>query len=801
MFQVLTCLAIEHDRRLVALAFVMCVLASGVTISLFHRAQATDGRARSVWLSLGAAAGGCGIWATHFIAMLAYEPDFGAGYNPGLTILSLIFAAAITGIGLRVALRDGSQRVAAVGGAVVGIGIAAMHYTGMLALELPGQITWSLYFVFASLTLSGIFGALAFLVASQRDNFWHSSAATILLAAAILSLHFTAMAGVIFLPDPTRVVDAMSLSPASLSLVVAGAAAIILGLCLVAALTDRRSKDKLRQQKVLLDAALENMSQGLCMFDAAGRATLFNERYTRMMGSVATLRKGQSLLDLFRQRKAIGEFAGDPEKYFAGIMADIRSGKPSTKTLHTAAGRIVRVMEQPMEGGGWVATFEDITDWQTAQAQISHMARHDALTDLPNRTLFREQLQQALRSAKRDDHIAVLCLDLDHFKSVNDSLGHPIGDDLLKEVALRLVGCVRRSDTVSRLGGDEFAIVQVANESEASSAATLATRLVEVVSAPYKIQGHQIVIGLSVGISVTPNDGCDPDQLLKNADMALYRAKADGRGTFRFFEAGMDARAQARRLLEVDLRAALSRGEFVVYYQPIQDLKADRIVGFEALVRWNHPLRGMIPPVNFIALAEETGLIVQLGNWVLRTACTAAAGWSQDVSVAVNLSPAQFKDRNLVPSVVSALAASGLAACRLELEITESVLLHDSDVTLATLHKLRALGVRISMDDFGTGYSSLSYLRSFPFDKIKIDRSFVSELATRDDSMAIVRAVTGLGKSLGISTTAEGVETSEQLALLRLEGCTEVQGFLFSPPRPAEDVEKMLAKGRPRIVA
>jgi predicted signal transduction protein with EAL and GGDEF domain len=289
--------------------------------------------------------------------------------------------------------------------------------------------------------------------------------------------------------------------------------------------------------------------------------------------------------------------------------------------------------------------------------------------------------------------------------------------------------------------------------------------------------------------------------LLKNADMALYRAKADGRGTFRFLEAGMDARAQARRLLEIDLRAALSRSEFVVYYQPIRDLKADCIVSFEALVRWNHPLRGIIPPLNFIGLAEEKGLIVQLGDWVLRTACTAAAGWSQDVCVAVNLSPAQFKDRNLVPSVVSALAVSGLASCRLELEITESVLLQDSNITLATLHKLRALGVRISMDDFGTGYSSLSYLRSFPFDKIKIDRSFVSELATRDDSMAIVRAVTGLGKSLGISTTAEGVETNEQLALLRLEGCTEVQGYLFSPPRPAEDVEAMLAKGQPRIVA
>jgi diguanylate cyclase (GGDEF)-like protein len=519
------------------------------------------------------------------------------------------------------------------------------------------------------------------------------------------------------------------------------------------------------------------------------------------MGASAALLKGQCLLDLFKQMKAIGEFTGDPEEVFSTVMAEIRSGKPGTTTLRTPTGRLVRVMQQPMEGGGWVATFEDITDWKKAQAQISHMARHDALTDLPNRTLFRERLEQALRSAKRGDCVAVLCLDLDHFKGINDSLGHPIGDDLLKEVAVRLAGCVRKCDTVARLGGDEFAIVQVGNESQASPAANLASRLVEVISAPYEIQGHQIVIGLSVGISVTPNDGCDPDQLLKNADMALYRAKAEGRGTFRFFEAGMDARAQARRLLEVDLRAALLRSEFVVYYQPIQDIQADRIVGFEALVRWNHPLRGMIPPLNFIPLAEETGLIVQLGDWVLRTACRDAAGWSQDVCVAVNLSPAQFKDRNLVSSVVSALAVSGLTACRLELEITESVLLQDSDVTLATLHKLRALGVRVSMDDFGTGYSSLSYLRSFPFDKIKIDRSFVSEVATRADSMAIVRAVTGLGRSLGISTTAEGVETNEQLALLRSEGCTEVQGYLFSPPRPAEEVEKMLAKGRLRIVA
>jgi diguanylate cyclase (GGDEF)-like protein len=481
-------------------------------------------------------------------------------------------------------------------------------------------------------------------------------------------------------------------------------------------------------------------------------------------------------------------------------MADIRAGKSSTKITQSTAGRVMRVMEQPMLGGGWVATFEDITEWQKAQAQISHMARHDALTNLPNRTLFREQLEEALWRTKRNDHIAVLCLDLDHFKGINDSLGHPIGDDLLREVAGRLTACVREGDTVCRLGGDEFAIVQIGSDRQ-TSPTTLASRLIEVVSAPYDIQGHQITIGVSIGVAVVPNDGSDPDQLLKNADLALYRAKEDGGGIFHFFEIGMDARAQARRLLEIDLRGALSRSEFLIYYQPIHDLKADRVVGFEALVRWNHPLRGMIAPLNFIPLAEETGLIVPLGDWVLRTACNDAAGWSQDVCVAVNLSPAQFKSRNLVPSVISALEDSGLSACRLELEITESVLLHDSDATLTTLHKLRSLGVRISMDDFGTGYSSLSYLRSFPFDKIKIDRSFVSELATRDDSMAIVRAVTGLGKSLGISTTAEGVETSEQLALLRLEGCTEVQGYLFSPPRPAEDVENMLSKGRPRIVA
>jgi diguanylate cyclase (GGDEF)-like protein len=473
-------------------------------------------------------------------------------------------------------------------------------------------------------------------------------------------------------------------------------------------------------------------------------------------------------------------------------MADIRQGKTSEHILQTNSGRSLRVIDQPMKGGGFVTTLEDITQWQRAQARIAHMAGHDALTDLPNRTLFHQELRHALKRTKRAQLVAVLCLDLDHFKDVNDTLGHPIGDELLKAVARRLSDSVREGDTVARLGGDEFAIVQAGTEVDAQSPAALAARLVEKISAPYEIQGHQIIIGTSIGISLAPHDSSDPDQLLKNADMALYRAKSDGRGGFRFFEEAMDAKARSRRLLELDLRAALSRHELELYYQPITDVKSGIVTGFEALVRWNHPARGLISPLEFIPLAEETGLIIPIGDWVLAQACKEAMAWPDGTRVAVNLSAVQFKSRHLTETILAALSDSGLPADRLELEITETVLLRDSEATLAVLHKLREHGVRISMDDFGTGYSSLSYLRSFPFDKIKIDKSFIQELASRSESMAIVRAVTGLGKSLGIPTTAEGVETLEQLAILKSEGCTEIQGYLISPPRPSADVAEIL---------
>jgi diguanylate cyclase (GGDEF)-like protein/PAS domain S-box-containing protein len=440
-----------------------------------------------------------------------------------------------------------------------------------------------------------------------------------------------------------------------------------------------------------------------------------------------------------------------------------------------------------------LAVIRDVTERRLAEAKISHMALHDALTNLPNRTFFYERMEQSFLNLGRDQTFALLCLDLDHFKGVNDTLGHPFGDMLLRQVGERLRGCVRESDRIARLGGDEFAVLQ-GSGAKPTDLTALANRLIEAIGAPYDLDGYQIVVGASIGIAIAPMDASSSDQLLKNADLALYRAKGDGRNTYRFFEPEMDARMQARRAMEVDLRKALVKGEFELYYQPIFNVEANEVSACEALLRWHHPARGMISPLEFISLAEETGIIVPLGEWVLRQACAEVAAWPKNVNVAVNLSPMQFKSKNLVSIVVSALAASGLPARRLELEITESVLLQENDATLATLHQLRGLGVTISMDDFGTGYSSLSYLRKFPFDKIKIDRSFIRDISEEDESFAIVRAVAAIGSSLKMTTTAEGVETREQFDRIKSEGCTEVQGYYFSQPKPAADIVKVLAE-------
>ena len=555
----------------------------------------------------------------------------------------------------------------------------------------------------------------------------------------------------------------------------------------------KQREQQLRLENMKLDAAMQNMSQGLVMFDHEGNLIVCNQKYAELYRLPDDLiRPGVSHKDILGHRIRSGVVAG--AESVRHVKDRTATGVPTSPTeivLELADGRTLLVALRPLQNGGWVSTHEDITSRREAEAQIAHMARHDALTNLPNRVLLRERLEEALGEVQRGGQIAVLYLDLDHFKSINDTLGHGVGDELLKAVALRLESCLGDDDTIARLGGDEFAIVQTGIGSP-SDVANLSSRIREALTRPYDLEGHQVPADVSIGISIAPDDTSDPDQLLKNADMALYRSKADGRGTFRFFEPQMDERVKARRTLELDLRNAIVNGEFELYYQPLLNLERHQISGCETLLRWHHPVRGMVSPGEFIPVAEETGLINQIGEWVLRQACLEAASWPNEIAVAVNLSPVQFKNQNLAQLVVSALAHSRLPAQRLELEITEAVLLQNNDETLATLHRLRELGVRIAMDDFGTGYSSLSYLRSFPFDKIKIDRSFINDIADKDESGAIVQAVTSLASRLNIATTAEGVETHAQLQIIESLGCTEMQGYLYSRPVPVADLAKLL---------
>jgi diguanylate cyclase (GGDEF)-like protein len=555
----------------------------------------------------------------------------------------------------------------------------------------------------------------------------------------------------------------------------------------------KQQEERLTAQNLQLDAALENMLQGLAMYDADHRLVVCNKSYAEMYGlAPEQVKAGTPLREIIEHRIAKGEFAGNSA---AALIEDMAKRVAEHRVVHytseLSGGRYIAVSVQPTPDGGMVTTHHDITEQRRSEAKIAHMALHDTLTGLPNRVLLNERLEDALRRVKRGEIVAMHLLDLDHFKTVNDSLGHPAGDKLLRTVADRLRALVRETDTIARMGGDEFAIVQSAI-AQPADATSLAHRAIEAVSAPYQIEGHQVVIGTSVGIAVGPSDGANPEQLIRNADLALYRAKGDGRSTYRFFEPEMDAQMQVRRSLEDDLRKALSGSQFELHYQPVVNLAKNDVSGFEALIRWRHPEKGLVSPGTFIPLAEEIGFIVALGEWAIREACAAASKWPAGLRVAVNLSPVQFRSPGLVHVVVGALAASGLAPDRLELEITENTLLQDSEATLSTLYQLRGLGVRIAMDDFGTGYSSLSYLQSFPFDKIKIDRSFVKDIADGVGSLNIVRAVAAMANGLGMETTAEGVETPEQLETVKAEGCTEMQGFVFSRPLPAEQVEGFL---------
>jgi diguanylate cyclase (GGDEF)-like protein/PAS domain S-box-containing protein len=551
-----------------------------------------------------------------------------------------------------------------------------------------------------------------------------------------------------------------------------------------------RYEEALRERNQLLDATLEHMAHGLCAFDGNLRVIVVNRRYLEIYGlTESEARPGTTLLDLMRHSVARGIHspAVTAEAMFTDFRQRLIENKEPVLHRRLADGRVIAVRHQSTASGGWVGTYEDITERHLAHENIARMARHDALTDLPNRLLFREKMEDGLaRVQAGEESMAVMCLDLDNFKAINDSLGHPFGDKLLQGVGKRLANILDPKDTIARLGGDEFAILQA--QSTSADAETLARRLIEAVCEPIAIDGHEINTGLSIGIAVAPDNGISGDHLMKCADLALYRAKAEGRNGLRFFETEMDVQMRARHALEVDLRRALAQGEFHLVYQPEVRLDTGELTGMEALLRWTHPERGAIPPMEFIPVAEETGLIMPIGEWVLRQACTEAARWPESIRVAVNLSAVQFRNRNLVATVMHTLAAARLAPRRLELEITETVLMQEDDTIVSMLHQLRGLGIRIAMDDFGTGYSSLGYLRSFPFDKIKIDRSFVSGKCSTAESEAIIRAIAELGATLGIETTAEGIETRQQMELVRRAGCTEGQGYLISRPKPISEL-------------
>jgi diguanylate cyclase (GGDEF)-like protein/PAS domain S-box-containing protein len=1166
MFQVLNCLATEHDLRLVGLAGAVCLLASFAAVSLFHRALATQGGVRARWLAGAGIATGCGIWATHFIAMLAYAPTVPVGYDLQLTFLSFLAAVAITTAGLALASAALPGRTAA-GGAIVGAGVAAMHYTGMAALQVPGRIAWSADLIVASVILGAVLGVLALTIATRDRAPRTTLLAALVLTLAIVSHHFTAMGAVKLVFDPARTIDALAIPEPMLALTIGGVTLAVLSACIIAAVMDRRLSEK----NTLLDTALNNMNHGLIMFDANARVILCNQRYLALYGlEPGAVVPGTSLREIVDRRAAAGAFNLDPEQYCRSVMDDIARGATFRAEIQLGNGRVIAAVSEPMPGGGWIATHreiteerqreesfrflfdsnplpmwvwdhatlgylavnnaalaqygytreqflqltmrdtkrntdwnavdavsrgdpsilrkglvsqharadgslfdielygrpmqyegraaslvagiditdrkraegelrqareflntvlesvplpivvksaadltyvfanraaeelfgvsrevaigktvlellpraeadithardqemlaadgnlfveakptstpkgtrfmsslrvpirdengkaryilgvmedvterkqkddelhrtrafldtvienmpamltvkdardlryvlvnraaeaffgmsseemvgkkgselfsgastglveerdrevvrtgelraveespfdtprngtrlltskkmlvrgkdgeaqyvlslgEDVTDRKRARDKIAHMARHDTLTDLPNRATFNERLAAVLESAAPSGRMfAVLSLDLDRFKEANDVFGHAAGDALLCEAARRL-GDAAEGAFLARLGGDEFALI-VAEGAQPATAEALAARLMASMAPDMTVGAHSLQIGLSIGIAVYPSDGKDATALLANANAALYRAKEAGRGTIRFFEAHMDAHLRDRRALQHDLRSAIENRELALHYQP-QARIGGEIIGFEALVRWHHPSRGVISPGTFIPLAEESGLIMQLGEWALREACREAASWPKPLQIAVNLSPVQFRDGDLPATVHEILLETGLPPARLELEITEGVLISDFARGVSILRRLKLLGVRIAMDDFGTGYSSLSYLQSFPFDKIKIDRTFIANLTDNHYSATIVRAVIGLGRGLDLPVMAEGVETAAQLAFLARESCEEVQGYFIGRPAPIATYADMVGrKSAPRL--
>ena len=907
MLSVFYCIRNEHDLRLVVLAGLICVAASTAVVILLRHAREGTGRDRSRWLTGAGLASGFGIWATHFVAMLGYDPGVVTGFSLAPTGGSLIVAVAFTTLGFWLALRSRERAWRWPAGLVVGLGIAAMHYLGMWAVELPGELSWSPGYVAASILFAVVPVVPALSLALDRHDLRSACAASLLIVLAILLLHFTAMAGITVLPSRVDELPSTLLSPLGMGMAVACTAFAVLVFGMLAALMSSHARAAIseheREFRILvqgisdcaiymlsedgrvvswnagaqrlkgytseeaigmelgrfyspedraaglpaqgiatarregkftaagwryrkdgsrfwahvtieavhddrgvfrgfakitrdmtvykehqdnLDAALANMHQGLCLFGPDERLVISNDRVGEIFGlSHDECPVGTRFADVFRlalARRADGTVAASLlEEVVSRHRAIIDTPGGGTLVVAFTPSCTLSITHSPMAGGGWVTTFDDITERRRSEQRIEHMALHDGLTGLPNRVNFTERLDQAVQQAQRHGgRIAVIGIDLDRFKEINDTHGHATGDAVLRQVADRMAGVLQAGELVSRFGGDEFAAFKPFHDDDALG--DFIQRLHACLTTPVELDGLAVFAGASMGVAVFPDDGPTREQVVNNADLAMYRAKERTGPRICFYEQGMDEAVRARRVIANDLREAIDRGELSLAYQVQKDVTTEAITGYEALLRWQHPRDGWISPTEFIPIAEESGEILRIGEWVLRQACAEAARWPEPWKIAVNLSPVQLMHVDLFAVVTSALVESGLPAHRLELEITETAFVADKVRALHVLRQIKGLGVTIAIDDFGTGYSSLDTLNSFPFDKIKIDKSFLLDSENSHQARAIIRAVLALGRSLDVPVLAEGLESEDQLRLLRSEGCNEAQGYLWGRP-------------------
>jgi len=924
MYRVLYCLKDQHDWKLVLLAAAVCIFSSVVAILTIERARSTTGTQRMQWVLTAGAAGGFGIWATHFIAMLAFNPGVNTGYDLRLTLLSLLCAIGLSAGGIEIGISRGFRYSSLAGGAVLGAGIAAMHFLGMMALDIPGQIIWAPDLASLAIGFALTLSAATMWAANQPSGkavksrqpgiHWAARMAPLLLTLAIVSLHFTAMGAITIRPDPARTVSGLLLSPGSMSLVITSAAIAVLALCAFAVISGRRLdlmrdesnrrfrillegledtaiflldpqgrvtdwkagsdrnngyrveditgrvyadvcavdadfpiryREALKQAeregraelegparradgrpfwgqtllralrdgegKLLgfanitheiterkaaenaaetsarnLDAALSNMPMGLCLFDRNERLILANRRFIDFYNLDETLVQPgvsfRTLLTTIMNQKAEPPDENMVEAFHARHRELIARPAGGTYVSDYFPDRVMSISHRPMAEGGWVTTFEDVTERLASEARIQHLARHDTLTGLPNRAHFNDAFEAELaRAARNGEYLGMVAFDIAQFKEINDRFGHQTGDEVLKKLAARLVDHAHVDGRlVARFGGDEFNSMRRFTRLEDLRDAV--QKLYDCAREPIRVGGEDISLTINMGISIFPQDGQTREVLLNNADLAMQRAKTVTGRALCYYDAAMDEVARERNAIAKDLLRALKNDEFRLFYQVQQSVVSGEITGYEALIRWKHPVRGFIPPIDFISVAEDSGAIVEIGAWVLRTACREAVSWGNNLKIAVNLSPVQLNDVSLIETVQEILIETGLSPSRLELEITESTIIGDKAHALHLLRQIKALGVTIAIDDFGTGYASLDTLNSFPFDKIKIDRSFLMDADKSAQARAIVRAILALGKSLEIPVLAEGVETEAQLGLLREEGCEEAQGYLLGRP-------------------